>query len=178
MIFANFAKMIMMKGPFALVTFAAISSVIFSFCRMWTSKPVTNVQARNHALRKFVINPLVRIHQKEKIALEIASKVVSVKTDPKGREQLKHSDLKTKDTSFPWARRLRNKARRKFNSHVWWSSVIGDCESFNWISVFEKHLKYSYLSSERFWSIVHYIFSENNSFRLFLKLIERWIKPL
>jgi hypothetical protein len=84
--------MIMMKGPFALVTFAAISSVIFSFCRMWTSKPVTNVQVRNHALRKFVINPLVRIHQKEKIALEIASKVASVKTDPKGREQLKHSD--------------------------------------------------------------------------------------
>jgi hypothetical protein len=36
---------------------------------MWTSKPVTNVQATGHALTTFNINPLIHIHQKkEKIA--------------------------------------------------------------------------------------------------------------
>ena len=41
---------------------------IFSFWRMWTSKPVTNVEVRKHALSTFVVNPLVHICQKEKIA--------------------------------------------------------------------------------------------------------------
>jgi hypothetical protein len=45
----------------------AISSAIFIFWRMWTSKPVTNVQVRKHALVIVVINPLVHIYQKEKI---------------------------------------------------------------------------------------------------------------
>ena len=56
------------KGPLTLATFAAISSATFSFWRMWTSGPVTNVEVRKHALSTFVIDPLVHIYQKEKMA--------------------------------------------------------------------------------------------------------------
>jgi hypothetical protein len=52
------------QGPF--------TRAIFSFWRMWTSKPVRNVLMRKHALSTFVINPLVHIYQKEKIATKIA----------------------------------------------------------------------------------------------------------
>ena len=41
------------------------SVLVFFFWRMWTSKPVTNVQMRKHALSTFVVNPLIHIHQKE-----------------------------------------------------------------------------------------------------------------
>jgi hypothetical protein len=37
-----------------------------------------SVQMRVHVLRTFITHPLVHIHQKEKIALEIAAKVASV----------------------------------------------------------------------------------------------------
>ena len=37
-----------------------------------------NVQMRTHVRRTFLIHLLVHIHQKEKIALEIAAKFVSV----------------------------------------------------------------------------------------------------
>ena len=37
------------------------------------SKSVRNVQVRNHTLRTFVMNPLVRIRQKEKMAGKFAS---------------------------------------------------------------------------------------------------------
>jgi hypothetical protein len=58
---------------FTLATFAAISSAIFSFWWMWTSKSVTNVQVRKRAPSTSVIIPLIHIYQKEKIALKIAS---------------------------------------------------------------------------------------------------------
>ena len=67
------------NGPFTLATFAAISSAIFSFWWMWTSKPDTKVHVKKHILRTFVINPLFHICQKKKIALEIAAKIASVK---------------------------------------------------------------------------------------------------
>jgi hypothetical protein len=37
-----------------------------------------NVQWRVHILRKFITHPLVHMHQKKKIVLEIAAKIVSV----------------------------------------------------------------------------------------------------
>ena len=42
------------------------------------SKPDTNAQVKKHILGTFVINPLFHIHQKKKIALEIAAKIASV----------------------------------------------------------------------------------------------------
>jgi hypothetical protein len=42
------------------------------------SELVTNVQVKKNALDTFVINPLIHIRQKEKIALKIAVKVASV----------------------------------------------------------------------------------------------------
>jgi hypothetical protein len=53
------------NGPVHTNDFAAI----ISFWGMWTSKAVTNVQVRKHALSTFVINPLVHIYQKEQIAV-------------------------------------------------------------------------------------------------------------
>jgi hypothetical protein len=38
-----------------------------------------NVQMRVHILRTLIAHPLVHMHQKEKIALEIAAKIASVK---------------------------------------------------------------------------------------------------
>jgi hypothetical protein len=38
---------------------------------MWARKPVTNVQVKKHALGTFVVNPLVHISQREKIASKI-----------------------------------------------------------------------------------------------------------
>lgn len=49
----------------------AIFSAILSFWWMWTSESVRNIQARNHALKAFLINPLDHINQKEEITVEI-----------------------------------------------------------------------------------------------------------
>jgi hypothetical protein len=53
--------------------FTAISSGIFSFRWIWRSEQITNVQARKHAVSTLVTIPLVHIHRKEKIALQIAA---------------------------------------------------------------------------------------------------------
>ena len=37
-----------------------------------------NIQVMNRTLRTFVTNPLVHIHQKEKVALEIAGEIANV----------------------------------------------------------------------------------------------------
>jgi hypothetical protein len=51
-------------------------AIFFSWC-MWTSGWVMNVQMRVHILRTFITHLLVRIHQKKKVALEIAAKIAS-----------------------------------------------------------------------------------------------------
>ena len=43
------------------------------------SESVRNVQLKNRTLRTFLINPLVHIRQKEKIELEFAAEIASVK---------------------------------------------------------------------------------------------------
>jgi hypothetical protein len=54
-----------------------ICAIFFSWS-MWTSRWVMNVQMRVHILRTFVTHLLVHIHQKKKVALEIAEKIASV----------------------------------------------------------------------------------------------------
>ena len=46
-----------------------------------------NVQARVHILRIFITHPLIHMHQKKKIALEIAAKIASV-NEPLGRSNM------------------------------------------------------------------------------------------
>jgi dipeptide/tripeptide permease len=57
--------------------FSAISSVIFSFWYMWTSRWVTNVRSTCTFIWTFITYPLIHIHQK-KIAPKIAAKIASV----------------------------------------------------------------------------------------------------
>ena len=59
-------------GPFTLTIFAVISSVIFSFWCMCTSRWVTNVRRTCTLTWTFITYSLVHIHQK-KIAAKIAS---------------------------------------------------------------------------------------------------------
>ena len=66
-------QMVQALRPVYTCNFCCISSAIFSFWWMWTSKPDTNVQVKNHILQTFVINPLFHICQKKKIAAKIAS---------------------------------------------------------------------------------------------------------
>jgi hypothetical protein len=66
------AKEYIYIGP---VHTSEISSAIFSFWGMWTSKSDANVQVRKHALSTFVIDPLVHIYQKEKIAAKNRSRM-------------------------------------------------------------------------------------------------------
>jgi hypothetical protein len=63
---------------FTLAIFAAISSAIFLFWWMWTSRWVTNVLSTCALIWTFIAHLLVHIHQKKKIALEIAAKIASV----------------------------------------------------------------------------------------------------
>ena len=51
---------------FVLANFAAISSAIFSFWCMWTSKWVTNVRSTCTFIWTFIIHPLIHIYQKKK----------------------------------------------------------------------------------------------------------------
>jgi hypothetical protein len=50
--------------PVYTYNYLATPSAIFSFWRMWTSEPVTNVHVREHTLGTFVINPLFHIRQR------------------------------------------------------------------------------------------------------------------
>jgi hypothetical protein len=58
--------------------FAAISSAIFVFWRMRTSRWVMNVLSTWSFIWAFITHPLLHNHQKKKIDLEIATKIASV----------------------------------------------------------------------------------------------------
>jgi hypothetical protein len=61
-----------------LAVFAAISSVIFFFWWMWTSRWVTNVLSTCTLIWTFLTHPLFHIHQKKKVAPKFTAKIASV----------------------------------------------------------------------------------------------------
>ena len=72
------AQVYLCKDPFTLAICAAISSAIFFFWCMWTSRWVMNVLSMCTLTWTFISYPLVHIHQKKKIAPKIAAKIASV----------------------------------------------------------------------------------------------------